>query len=115
MAGIVLVIWFGLLSAFLSLSVSRPFRFDLVEHMRVFGWLSLIDVLLWAPAWPVTGGLIVAAGLLEVVQTVFPLRQASAVDWGASTAGVVSGRALSLPVRCGGFWQVEVLPGDSHA
>lgn len=97
--GVALIVWFGLLSAFPAPTVSQPFRFDLVEHVLAFGWLSLIGVLLWTPAWLVVSVLVVTAGALELAQMAFPLHQASAVDWGASAAGVAVGWALSTPMR----------------
>lgn len=100
LAGAALVVWFGLLSSFPAPSRSfLPFRFDLMEHILAFCWLSLLGLLLWAPAWSVVAGLILSAGLLEIAQAAFPLHQPSIMDWGASSAGVAAGWALSVPVR----------------
>lgn len=95
-----LVVWFGLLSSFPAPSKSfLPFRVDLMQHVLAFCWLSLLGLLLWPPAWFVVTALILSAGLLEIAQAAFPLHQPSIVDWGASSAGVAAGWALSVPLR----------------
>ncbi len=95
--GLVLIVWFGLLSEFPS-PVNRilSVRLDLVEHVAAFGWLSFTGLLLWKRARLVVGGLVLSAGLLEIAQMATRRHEANLGDWGASVTGVVVGWGLWL-------------------
>lgn len=98
--GLVLIVWFGLLSEFPS-SADRilSVRIDLVEHVAAFGWLSFTGLLLWKRARLVVGGLVLSAGLLEIAQMATRRHEANLGDWGASVTGVIVGWGLWLLAR----------------
>jgi hypothetical protein len=98
--GLALITWFGLLSRFPEPTIRlMPIRFDLAEHIAAFGWMGFTGLLAWNRAWAVIAGLSLSAGLLELVQMMGSLHEASALDWTASTAGAAIGCGLALGLR----------------
>jgi hypothetical protein len=96
-----LIMWFGLLSHIRLFGPVLGLRSDLVEHVCAFAYMGFFGLLLWRPLFNVVIGLIMAAGVLEILQMVFPFHHASVIDWSASSLGVVCGalvwRALRFP------------------
>lgn len=91
-AGFVLVIWFGLISRVPgAVGVYLPDHADLVEHALAFCWLSFTGLLAWRRPLLVICGLVVLAGLLEVLQMAIPLHEAHWVDGIASITGALVG------------------------
>lgn len=91
MAGVGLILWFGLLSHASLVGTVLGLRGDLVEHVCAFAYMGFFGLLLWRPVVYVVVGLILAAGVLEILQMLFPFHHASVVDWGASSSGVLCG------------------------
>jgi hypothetical protein len=107
-----LIIWFGLLSHVLLFRPVLGLRSDLVEHVCAFAYMGFFGLLLWRPALNVVIGLIMAAGVLEILQMAFPFHHASAVDWSASSLGVLCGALVWGALRFPPFSPLRRIVGS---
>jgi VanZ family protein len=71
---------------------------DKALHVGAFGVLALM-VVLPGPAPRALLAMVLCAGLLELAQLAFPLRQASLADLAASVVGVVAGWVIGAMAR----------------
>lgn len=79
----------------LGLSIRLGFLRDhQVLHLAAFACLALVGFLLWAPLVAVASLLVVAGGVVEVVQFFVPSRQPSWFDFATSASGVILGALL---------------------
>lgn len=89
--GAIATLWFALIVEWrLGTPGLLPLRGDHFVHAVSFAALTLLGHLLWAPLPVLSGVMVAAGGLLELVQG--PVgRQTDVTDWIAGSAGVLLG------------------------
>ncbi|WP_457936079.1 hypothetical protein [Mesorhizobium sp. 10J20-29] len=100
-------LWFALVAeAQIEQLMLLHLRGDHFAHALTFAYLTVLGMLLWTPAWLVVCIMVVAGGMLELLQV--PVgRDGEFSDWIASSAGVGIGALLFLGLWfCCSRWSV---------
>lgn len=75
---------------------------DKLDHLVAYSLLSLLVALGWPGRFVpgvIVGAVVCFGGLLELLQTFSPGRQADWADFGVNSLGAVTGVAVATPIR----------------